>query len=205
MLDEDLKHLLQSLLEAQKETDLQLKETDLQLKETDRQLKEQSERTDRQLKELGQQIGGLGNKFGGFTEGLALPSMTRILQQRFGVETVAPRVRSRQGADLLELDVLGYANGVINSAYVVEVKSRLRARDLEQTINTLERFPQFFPEHADKRLYGIIATVDMPERERQQVLEAGLYLAVIEDELFELQTPPGFKPRCFSEPVPSAH
>ncbi len=40
MLDEDLKHLLQSLIEAQKETDWQLKETDWQLKETDRQLKE---------------------------------------------------------------------------------------------------------------------------------------------------------------------
>jgi len=40
--------------------------------------------TDRQLKELGKQIGGLGAKFGSFTEGLALPSMEKILRQRFG-------------------------------------------------------------------------------------------------------------------------
>ena len=36
--------------------------------------------TDRQIRELGKQIGGLGNKFGSFTEGLALPSMQKILQ-----------------------------------------------------------------------------------------------------------------------------
>ena len=33
----------------------------------------------KQLEELGKQIGGLGEKFGGFTEGMALPSMTKIL------------------------------------------------------------------------------------------------------------------------------
>ncbi len=46
------------------------------LQETDRKFQE----TDRQIRELGKQIGGLGNKFGSFTEGLALPSMQKILQ-----------------------------------------------------------------------------------------------------------------------------
>ena len=54
--------------------------------------------TDRQLKELGKQIGGLGSKFGSFTEGLALPSMEKILRQRFGMEIISPSVRaSKEG------------------------------------------------------------------------------------------------------------
>ena len=94
----------------------QQKETDRQLKETDRQLKE----TGQQLKELGKQIGGLGKKFGSFTEGLALPSMTKILRERFHMEVISPSVRvSKHGLDA-EIDVLAYANSDINEAYVVE-------------------------------------------------------------------------------------
>ena len=84
MTDEELKELVANLAVAQRETDRQLKETDRQLKETDRQLR-------KQLKELGKQIGGLGEKFGGFTEGMALPSMTKILTENFGMEVVTPQ------------------------------------------------------------------------------------------------------------------
>lgn len=48
------------------------------------------------IKELGQQIGGLGDKFGYFTEGMALPSMERILTEQFGMSVIMPRVRVRQ-------------------------------------------------------------------------------------------------------------
>ncbi len=57
-------------------------------------------KTDKQLKELGKQIGGLGEKFGSFTEGLALPSMTKILRERFKMEVSSPSVRvNKNGID----------------------------------------------------------------------------------------------------------
>jgi len=89
---DDVWQLLAELTQAQKETDFQLKETDRQLKETNLELKELG-------KELGKQIGGLGQKFGSFTEGFALPSMDRILRERFGMETVSPRVRVRKNGE----------------------------------------------------------------------------------------------------------
>jgi hypothetical protein len=64
----------------------------------------------------GKQIGGLGAKFGSFTEGLALPSMETILQQRFGMTVVMPRVRAKRNGEHLEIDVLAYANGDITSS-----------------------------------------------------------------------------------------
>jgi hypothetical protein len=133
------------LTAAQKETDKQLKEvsqqqkeTDRQLKETDRQQKETERRqqeTDRQLKELGRQIGGLGAKFGSFTEGLALPSMETILRQRFGMEVVSPSVRVSKDGKHLEIDVLAYTNGELNTAYIVEVKSHAREESITQLKN----------------------------------------------------------------------
>ncbi|MGH8547609.1 MAG: DUF3782 domain-containing protein [Methylococcales bacterium] len=178
--------LIQELSSSQKETDRQFKETDRQFKETDRK-----------LKELGKQIGGLGEKFGSFTEGLALPSMERILRQRFGMEVVSPSVRLSKGGKHLEIDVLAYANGDINQAYVVEVKSHPREEALVQIKTLLECFRDYFPEHKDKTVYGILAAVDITAALRERVLDEGLYVARIHDNVFEMDTPDDFQPRAY--------
>lgn len=191
MTDEQLKALVASLAEAQKETAREMKETDQRMKETDRRIKE----TDRLIKELGKQIGGLGEKFGSFTEGLALPSMTRILSERFGMEVISPSVRASKQGQHLEIDVLAYANSEINEVYVVEVKSHAREDAIDQLRNILERFRRFFPEHKDKTVYGILAAVDLSDELRERVLRAGFYAARIHDQIFELDVPADFKPR----------
>jgi hypothetical protein len=187
---DDVWQLLAELTAAQKETDLRQKETD-------RQIKELGKQTDRQLKELGKQIGGLGSKFGSFTEGLALPSMEKILRQRFGMEVVSPSVRASKEGKHMEIDVLAYANGNLNTAYVVEVKSHAREDSITQLKSILQRFRTFFPEHKDKRLYGILASVDMSPELRQKTLQEGFYVARIHDQVFELDTPDNFQPQSY--------
>ena len=181
------------LTAAQKETDKQLKEVSQQQKENAQQQK----KTDKQLKELGQQIGGLGAKFGSFTEGLALPSMETILRQRFGMEIISPSVRASKGGQHLELDVFAYANGYLNTAYIVEVKSHVREDSITQLKSILQRFRTFFPEHQDKKLYGILAAVDISPELRQKTLQEGLYVAQIHDEVFELDIPENFQPLSY--------
>jgi len=188
------------LTAAQKETDLLLKETDLQLKEVSRQQKEnaqQQKKTDRQLKELGKQIGGLGSKFGSFTEGLALPSMEKILRQRFGMKVVSPSVRASEDGKHIEIDVLAYTNGNLNTAYIVEVKSHAKEESITQLKSILQRFRTFFPEHKDKQLYGILAAVDMSPELREKTLQEGFYVARIHDQVFELDTPENFQPQSY--------
>ncbi|ARI82485.1 DUF3782 domain-containing protein [Microcystis sp. LEGE 00066] len=188
------------LTAAQKETDKQLKEVSQQQKETDRQQKEnaqQQKKTDKQLKELGQQIGGLGAKFGSFTEGLALPSMEKILRQRFGMEVVSPSVRVSKDGKHLEIDVLAYTNGELNTAYIVEVKSHAREESITQLKSILQRFRSFFSEHKDKKLYGILASVDLSNELREKILQEGFYVARIHDQVFELDIPDNFQPRPY--------
>ena len=153
--------------------------------------------TDRQIKELGKQIGGLGAKFGSFTEGLALPSMETILRQRFGMEVVSPSVRVSKEGQHIEIDVLAYTNGNLNTAYIVEVKSHAREDSITQLKSILQRFRTFFPEHKDKQLYGILAAVDMSPELRQKTLEEGFYVARIHDQVFELDTPENFHPQGY--------
>jgi hypothetical protein len=221
MTDQELRELVATLAvkhaeltDAQRQTDRQMQETDRRMQETDRRMqetdrllresKEEADRlmreskaeADRRLGELGKQIGGLGDKFGSFTEGLALPSMTRILEQRFGMSVVSPRVRAHDNGDSLEVDVLAWSSAR-DEVFVVEVKSHLREGALDQMRNTLGSFRKFFPEHRDKKVYGILAAVDAPESVRKKVLREGIYLARIHDGQFELQIPAGFQAHAF--------
>lgn len=182
------------ILRLFQETDRQFKETDRKFQETDRKMQE----TDKQLKELGKQIGGLGEKFGSFTEGLALPSMEKILQQRFGMEVISPSVRVSKAGEHIEIDVLAYANSKINQVYVVEVKSHPRHETLVQLKKLLKHFHHFFPELKDKTVYGIVAAVDLSPAMREKILREGFYVARIHDNVFEMDTPDDFKPKAYS-------
>jgi hypothetical protein len=179
--------------ERHKEIHQSLAESAERRKEIDRERQE----TWRQIKELGKQIGGLGQKFGGFTEGMAYPSMKKILEQKFHMDTVSPRVSSRKNGRTMEVDVLAYSNSAVNEVYVVEVKSHLRDDGVDQMLQILREFHHFFPSHEGKKVYGILAAVDFPDDIRDRVLREGIYLACIHDENFELTVPEGFQPRAF--------
>lgn len=114
------------------------------------------------------------------------------------MECVGPRVRRKKNGQEMEIDVLAYANGDRQAVYVVEVKSHPREESVEQMRRLLQRFPEFFPEHSDKELYGILAAVDLSETVREKVLAEGLYVARIEDEVFALDVPEGFQARSWS-------
>nr|VFJ88594.1 MAG: hypothetical protein BECKH772A_GA0070896_1001011 [Candidatus Kentron sp. H]VFJ90692.1 MAG: hypothetical protein BECKH772B_GA0070898_1001111 [Candidatus Kentron sp. H]VFJ96855.1 MAG: hypothetical protein BECKH772C_GA0070978_1000911 [Candidatus Kentron sp. H] len=197
---------LLSLFEAQvrefKEQARESKEQAREFREQTREAKRRSEEIDRQFKkneqmiqELGKQIGGLGDKFGYFTQGMALPSMERILMDRFGMTTIMPRVRTRKNGEEIEIDVLAYANEDINLAIVVEVKSRVKKEAIEQLRKIMGRFRELYPEHEGKASMGILAGVDWDRGVGEAAREAGFPTAAIHDEIFELTTPEGFRAR----------
>ena len=194
MTDQELKDLVASLAVNQQKM---AEETAISRQKQEEDFEKSRKENDKAMKELRQQIGGIANKFGSFTEGLALPSMTKILRERFKMEVISPSVRvSKNGIDA-EIDVLAYANSSINEAYVVEVKSHLREEAITQLNTLMANFRALFPEHADKKLFGIIAAVDMSEMLKKLVLEAGFYVARIQDETFSLESPNEFQAKCF--------
>ncbi len=190
MTDHELKALIASLAVSQKETDRLLTKT----------IEEDKERTkalNKQIKELGKQIGGLGRKFGSFTEGLALPSMEKILQKQFKMEVISPSVRIHKNGEDMEIDVLAYANSTINEVYIVEVKSHVREESIRQLQKIIQNFERFFPEHKDKKVFGILAAVDIPATLRKRILDLGFYAARIKEDIFSLDVPKGFKAKAY--------
>ncbi len=215
MTDDELKELVASIAISQKKTDKQLRETDAELKElaasmaisqknTKAELKElvagmaaSQKNTDQQIKELGKQIGGLGRKFGSFTEGLALPSMEHILRKQFNMEIISPSVRAEKGGQNYEIDVLAYANSSVNEVYVVEVKSHLREEGIIQLQKIITNFRQLFPEHKDKKVFGILAAIDMSSALKERVLSLGFYTAKVREDIFSLDVPENFQARAY--------
>ncbi len=183
MTDQELKDLVAALVRSQQETDIKLRQT--------------QEETNRQLRELGKQIGGLGNKFGSFTEGLALPSVQRLLFERFGVEDFMPRRRKRVGSETIELDALGLVNGTRNEAYIVEIKSHLRSESVQQMTTILQKFRTIFPEYASMKLFGIIAAADASAEALKEAQEAGFYALTFEDDLMQFHDENGFVAKSY--------
>jgi DNA repair exonuclease SbcCD ATPase subunit len=184
--------------ERQRQADERAREADERQRQADEQtraLKEAQQDAAKQIKELGRQIGGLGNKFGSFTESLALPSAEHLLDERFGIDAFAKYLRRRVKGESIELDGLGFSNGERNEAYLVEVKSRLDNRAVEQTLEMMERFHSYFPEFADKTLYGMIAAADATDEAIALAHRQGLYVIRFHDELMEFVEPANFMPR----------
>ncbi|MBV5275309.1 MAG: hypothetical protein JZU52_17240 [Lamprocystis purpurea] len=70
-------------------------------------------------------------------------------------------------------------------------------KQIGQLKDILHQFREFFPEHRDKRLFGILAAVDLTAAMRERVLREGFYAAWIHDQVFDLDVPDGFQPRVY--------
>ncbi len=149
------------------------------------------------IKKVSTEIGWIGNKWGRFTEGLFYPSLERILMEDLGLDTVLMRVTKRRNGTNMRIDVLGYTNSKMNTAVVVEVKSTLRDDDIRDFIKTLKEFPKFFPEHKDKKVFGMLAAVSISP-EQQTVLEKhGVYVVRIKNDVFKIISSKKFAPKDF--------
>ncbi len=96
-----------------------------------------------------------------------------------------------------EIDVVGHTGEEGDEVYLVEIKNRLREDDIHQVLEHLRRFPRAFSVHRGKKLFGILAAVTIPDNLRTQALRQGLFLATVNDNVFELSTPDDFVPRPF--------
>ena len=206
---QELKEMIFALKEQSAEMDRRFKETDRLIrelressKETDSRFQETDRRfqeTDRQLRRLGEQIGGIGDKFGYFAEGMALPSMEKILRRQFKVTSISPRVRVRKNGSEQEYDVIGWSNKKGEEVVVVvEVKSRVKAEAIGQLKVQIEGLFEYLPEHRGKKRVGILAGVDWDTGVQERAQAEGLYTAVIRDDIFKLTVPKGFRPRVWS-------
>ena len=141
----------------------------------------------------------MSNKWGTFAEGMAINSIEKILFDKFQIPVITRNLKKRLKGETIEMDAFGYENSTINTAVIVEIKSHLRQEVVDQLERIMSDFPRFFPDHAGKKLYGIIACVHAPEAIENLLRKKGIYLAVMNDDVFELHEPENFTPTDYSQ------
>jgi len=190
----------------QKETDRRMKETDRQQKETDRIIKEnqrenacRQEEIDRLLKETikehNKRFGDMDNRFGEVVEYMVSPNLLdkcNDLGLEFQTASTNFKVRDHKNKIYFEIDVF-LQNG--DTAMLVEIKTNLSIRYINEHINRLEKMRAFADLHGDKRTFlGAVAGVVISSEVKQYALDNGLYLVEPSGENFNI-TPPHNKPR----------
>jgi Holliday junction resolvase-like predicted endonuclease len=220
LLQEQIKEAEQRKLE----NDLRFKETERLLKEqgleTDRRIREVSQeiqivslqvnkeiqavslevrqlsqQVNKEISQVNKQIGDLGGKWGRFVENMVAPACeTLFLKKGIPVHQVAQRLKRHSAEKTLEIDIL-----VTNEAHVlvVEVKSTLGVTDVKEFIEDLSQFRLFFPEYAQKDLYGAVAGIEIEKGAAKFAYRQGLFVLAQSGETVTILNDDNFQPKCW--------
>jgi hypothetical protein len=170
-----LKELAQSqqeLSQSQQELSQAQKELSQAQKETDKQIKE----TDKQINRVSKQIGELGNRLGEFVEWQVRPAVVRLFQERgIDVHEFHPGISVKRDNEGLEIDLL-----VVNDtdAILVEVKSKLTQRDVDEHLQRLAKFKRLMPRFRDVKALGAVAAMIVPNEVASYGCRQGLFVLV---------------------------
>jgi len=146
-------------------------------------------------REMNMQWGAMAKKMGTMTEDLAAPGIPRIVREEFGIELESFGIRQKRrlpDGRTKEYDAVGAAGGLV---FVNSTKSTLEALYVNDFIEDILVFRDFFPEYRDKKLIGILATLRVEENVLRHAEKQGFLVLAVGDQLLEVKNTKGFKPK----------
>ncbi|CCI06733.1 DUF3782 domain-containing protein [Microcystis aeruginosa] len=188
---EDIRAILKQLAQSQQELSQSQQELSQAQKETDKQIKE----TDKQINRVSKQIGELGNRLGEFVEWQVRPAVVRLFQERgIDVHEFHPGISVKRDNEGLEIDLL-----VVNDtdAILVEVKSKLTQRDVDEHLQRLAKFKRLMPRFRDVKALGAVAAMIVPNEVASYACRQGLFVLVQSGENVIILNDAEFTPRVW--------
>ncbi|MCA2810831.1 MAG: DUF3782 domain-containing protein, partial [Microcystis sp. M038S1] len=147
-----------------------------QLAQSQQELSQAQKETDKQINRVSQQIGELGNRLGEFVEWQVRPAVVRLFQERgIDVHEFHPGISVKRDNEGLEIDLL-----VVNDtdAILVEVKSKLTQRDVDEHLQRLSKFKRLMPRFRDVKALGAVAAMIVPNEVASYGCRQGLFVLV---------------------------
>ncbi len=198
-----------------KETDQRFKETDQRFKETDQRLDQRFKETDQRLDQLfaqtdqrlnlhfketseqiqatGKKVNDLTDKWGMFVEGLVVPAAKRLFQERgIQIREVYHRAEAARNGRSMEVDVLA-ANG--EYAVLIEAKSTLKVEDVNEHLERLCQFKEFFPRYSEAKVIGAVAGIVISEDADKYAYKQGLFVIAQSGDTVKILNDTHFKPK----------
>ncbi len=171
-------------------------------KEASAELDRRFRETDQEIKNIGKKIRSLAGSFdyqwGKLIEKLVKSGVVKLFQYRgIDIKFVTERMKRTKGGGTMEIDLL-----LLNTTEIVaiEVKSTLKVSDVDNFLEDLVEFKDFFPEYKGYHLYGGVVGLEITEGSDRYAYKQGLFvLGVQGKKMAEMRNDLKFKPKDFSQ------
>ncbi|HSO84433.1 hypothetical protein [Thiocapsa sp.] len=117
------------------------------------------EEAERDRKSMNRQWGELANRLGTLVEDIVAPNLPRVARDLLGCpqpDLFGLRMRRRINGESREYDALLVCPELV---LINQTKSRLISASVDDLLRVLAEFPEVFPEYADRRLIGVLASL----------------------------------------------
>lgn len=189
-----LEDLMTEVLRAQARTQQQIEQTSREMRDFKIEMRESH-------REMRQRWGELSNKMGTMAEDLVAPSVSRTLRTVVGcpddaIEHVAVRVRQRhpETRQMQEFDVIAACG---DYTLINETKSSLSPEHITDFVDLMDRAREFFPEYADRKFIGAIASLYVDPSVVRFGERQGLIVLGFGEDLMDVLNSSEFKPKEF--------
>lgn len=140
--------------------------------------------------------GQFTSQWGKMIEALVEPDALRIFRERgVDVHRTHRRSESQVNGEMMEIDLILENDTEI---VVVEVKSTLKVRHVDELLEDLTEFTYFFPRYAGQHIYGAVAGLTFAEDADRYAYRQGLYVVSVTGEgLTQIRNDRHFTPRDY--------
>lgn len=164
------------LAKSSAEFDQRIRENNEQIRksreEFDRDIRKSREEFNKSMAEVNRNLGGIGNTQGEIAEDLFRRN-TKAALNDYGIpiDQVHHNLRATGGR---EYDIVAVN---ANQAVVIEIKTKLKARDVEKFLQTqLPQFKSAFPEFRDYAVYGGMGALVLSKEQELELCGLGLFV-----------------------------
>jgi hypothetical protein len=161
-------------------------------KEEMREFKDESKR---ERQRMNKQWGDLANRLGTLVEDIVAPNLPRVAAELFSCDQpdlFAVRVVRRLQGETREYDAIVVCPEVV---LVNETKSRLLESHVAEILEKLADLPRLFPEYADRRAVGILASLYPEPAVIRRATRKGVLVMGMGDETMEVLNPEATTPK----------
>ena len=147
-------------------------EFDQRIRENNEQIRKSREEFNKSMAEVNRNLGGIGNTQGEIAEDLFRRN-TQAALNNYGIpiDQVHHNLRAtgRREYDIVAVNA--------NQAVVIEIKTKLKARDVEKFLQTqLPQFKSAFPEFRDYAVYGGMGALVLSKEQELELCGLGLFV-----------------------------
>lgn len=195
MTAKQLEKSIQEIWELFRETGRKFEESRQEFEESRREFEKRDERLSQKVAAVGEQVAALAGKWGKFVEGLIAPAVERLFKERgIEVDKISQRVRAHKNGAELEVDIMAINR---RDAVLIEAKSTLKTTDIDEHLQRLAAFKQFFPEYQDRRVFGAVAGIVIEEEADRYAYRNGLFVIAQSGETVTILNDEKFVPQVW--------